>query len=176
MECWIATNRTSVGTGTAQTTPGFAAGTVGALTDSTVTGSVNESALKAVLNAAWAAGGNPRKLIVGAGTKQKLSGFSGIATQYRQNTGTSQATILAAADLYISDFGECAIIPDRFSRDETILGLDPDYWAVAYYRPMQTFEVAKTGDSEKREMLCEWTLEARNEKASFKVSDINSAL
>lgn len=174
MESWIATNKTSVGTGTAQTTPGFSGGTVVAPTDSTVTGSINESALKAVLNAAWTAGGNPRKLIVGAGTKQKLSGFAGIATQYRSNSGSGQATILAAADTYISDFGEVMIVPDRFSRDVTLLGLDPDYWAVAYYRPMQTFEVAKTGDAEKREMLCEWTLESRNEKASFKVADIDS--
>ncbi len=176
MESWISSNRTSVGTGTAQTTPGFSGGTVAAPTDSTVTGSVSEANLKAVLQAIYTAGGSPDLIIVGAGTKQKMSTFTGIATQYRENSGVKQATILAAAAVYVSDFGELRIEPDRFSRDRTALILDTEYWAVNFLRPMQQFELAKTGDSDKRQMLCEWTLESRNQASSGKISDINSAL
>lgn len=176
MEAWIFSNRTSVGQGTAQTTPGFLSGTVAAPTDSTSTGTVTEAVMKSVIQSIWTAGGDPEIILVGAGMKQKASGFTGIATQYRENSGVKQATILAAAAVYVSDFGELRIEPDRFSRDRTLLILDTDYWAVAYLRPMQQFELAKTGDSEKREMLAEWTLVSRNEKASGKVSDINSAL
>lgn len=176
MESWIATNRTSVGTGTAQTTPGFSSGTVAAPTDSTVTGSVSEAILKSVIQSAWTAGGDPSMIVVGGTTKQKLSGFAGIATQYRENSGNKRATILGAADVYISDFGEHKIVPDRFSRTATILGLDTDYWSVAYLRPFTQFALAKTGDSEKRQMLSEWTLVARNEAANFKIADVNPAL
>lgn len=176
MESWIATNKTSVGQGTAQTTPGFSAGTVAAPTDSSVTGTVTEAALKSVLQAVWTAGGEPDVIIVGAGTKQKMSTFTGIATQYRENSGVKQAKILAAADVYISDFGEVRIEPDRFSRDRTALILDTNYWEVAYLRTFRQFELSKTGDSEKRQMLAEYTLVSKNEKASGKITDINSAL
>lgn len=176
MESWIATNKTSVGQGTSQTTPGFSGGTVAAPTDSSVTGTLTEAALKSVLQSVWTAGGDPDVIIVGAGTKQKMSTFTGIATQYRENSGVKQATILAAAAVYVSDFGELRIEPDRFSRDRTALILDTDYWSVNYLRTFRQFELAKTGDSEKREMLAEWTLVSKNEKASGKITDINSAL
>lgn len=176
MESWIATNRTSVGTGTAQSTPGFSSGTVAAPTDSTVTGTMTEATLKGEIQKAWAAGGDPSMIVVGGLTKQKLSTFTGIATQYRENTGMKRATILGAADVYVSDFGEHYIVPDRFSRDRTILGIDPDYWSVAYLRPMNQFKLAKTGDSEKRQLLTEFTLVSRNEAANFKITDVNPAL
>lgn len=176
MESWIATNRTSVGTGTAQTTPGFASGTVLAPTDSTVTGSVTEANLKTVIRECWSVGGNPTMVVVGAGMKQKASGFTGIATQYRENSGVKQATILAAAAIYVSDFGEFRIVPDRFSRDRTLLGLDPDLWALAQLRGIERETLAKTGDSDKMMLITEWTLESRQEKGNFKISDINSAL
>lgn len=176
MESWIATNKTSVGTGTAQTTPGFSGGTVAAPTDSTVTGSVAEAQLKAVIKECWSVGGQPSMIVVGPGTKQKLSGFTGIATQYRENSGVKQATILAAASVYVSDFGEFRIVPDRFSRDRTLLGLDMEYWGLAQLRGIERETLAKTGDADKMQLITEWTLESRNEKSSFKITDINSAL
>ncbi len=176
LESWISTNRTSVGTGTSQTTPGFSGGVVAAPTDSTVTGSMSETTLKAMIREAFVQGGDPSLILVGPGSKQKMSTFTGIATQYRENSGVKQATILGAAAVYVSDFGEHRIMPDRFSRDRTVLGLDMEYWGVAYLRPFQQFELAKTGDSEKRQMLVEYTLVAKNQASSFKIADVNSAL
>lgn len=176
MESWIFTNRSSVGQGTLQSTPGFTAGLVSAPTDSTVTGTITEAAFKAVIGEAWAQGGDPRLIVVGRTAKQKLSTFTGIATQYRENSGVKQATILAAADIYVSDFGEHKIVPDRFSRDRTVLGLDMDYWAIAELQPMSREPLAKTGHADRMLISTEFTLEARNEKASFKISDVNGAL
>lgn len=171
VESWLKTNKTSVGTGTAQTTPGFSSGTVAAPTDSSVLGTFTEASLKAVIAAAWTAGGAPDLVLLNASQKQRASGFTGIATQYRDNKGTSQAKIIAAADVYVSDFGVFNIVPDRFMRAPSILVLDMEYWAVAYLRPFQTTPLAKTGDSEKRMLLVEYTLESRNEQASGKVTD-----
>jgi hypothetical protein len=50
--------------------------------------------------------------------------------------------------------------------------LDMEYWAIAYLRPFTQYELAKTGDAEKRQMLVEFTLEAKNEKASGKITDL----
>jgi hypothetical protein len=59
-------------------------------------------------------------------------------------------------------------------RAETALVLDMDYWAVAYLRNFQQLEIARTGDSEKRQIICEYTLVCRTELASGKVSDLTT--
>lgn len=177
VEGWLATNKTSVGTGTAQTTPGYASGTVAAPTDSTVAGTLTEAALKAVIQACWTQGGDPTVLMVGPSTKSKISGaFTGIATRYRDVPSGKQAQVIAGVDLYVSDFGEHQLVPNRFVRDQNVLVLDFDYWTVATLRNFQSTNLAKTGDSEKKQLLVELTLVANNEKASGKVTDINPAL
>lgn len=177
VEGWLATNKTSVGTGTAQTTPGYVSGTVAAPTDSTVAGTLTEAALKAVIQACWTQGGDPSVLMVGPSTKSKISGaFSGIATRYRDVPSGKQAQVIAGVDLYVSDFGEHQLVPNRFVRDQNVLVLDFDYWTVATLRDFQSFPLAKTGDSEKHQILVELTLVANNEAASGKVTDINPAL
>jgi hypothetical protein len=50
--------------------------------------------------------------------------------------------------------------------------LDPEYAALAYLRPFQTNELARTGDSEKTQILAELTLEVRNEAAHGLVADL----
>jgi hypothetical protein len=176
LESWIATNKTSVGTGTAQTTPGFASGYVAAPTDSTVTGTFTEASLKAVIKAAWEAGGNPTKIMVGGGSKAKFSTFTGIATQTFNISKADETSIIGGADVYVSNFGKHMVVPNRLQRDVTALVLDMKYWEVAYLRRMKQEPLAKTGDSEKRQLLVEFTLVSKNEKASGKVTDINSAL
>jgi hypothetical protein len=56
------------------------------------------------------------------------------------------------------------------SRD--VFVLQSDKLAIAYLRPFQTIELAKTGDAEQRELVVEWTLECRAPKAHGAVYDI----
>jgi hypothetical protein len=49
-----------------------------------------------------------------------------------------------------------------------------EYWAVAYLRPFQTIDLAKTGDSEKRQILAEYALVAKQEAASGIVADLTT--
>ena len=44
--------------------------------------------------------------------------------------------------------------------------LDMDYWGVAWLRPFQTVDLAKTGDSIKQLLLAEYGLISKNEKSS----------
>jgi len=87
-----------------------------------------------------------------------------------------QATIVSGADTFVSNFGRHNILPNRFMRDATALVLDMDYWSIGELRPFQSVNLAKTGDSDKKQIKGEYTLIARNEKASGKVTDINPAL
>lgn len=176
IESWLASNRTSKGSGTSQTTPGFSSGYVAAPTDSTATGTLTETDLKAIIRECWEDGGNPGTIMVGPTAKQKISGFQGIATTTFNISKEEQTAIIGGADVYVSDFGRHMIVPNRFSRDQTVLLLDMKYWGVAYLRRMKQYPLAKSGDSEKRQMLVEYTLVSKNEKASGKISDVNGAL
>jgi hypothetical protein len=48
-----------------------------------------------------------------------------------------------------------------------------DMAAVAYLRDFSVTDLAKTGDSEKKQLLAEYTLEMRNEAAHGILLDIN---
>jgi hypothetical protein len=172
LESWLFTNRTDVGTGGQNTTPGFISGIVAAPTDASVSGTVTKSALDSVIQACWTQGGDPSKIMVGPVVKTKVSQFTGIATLYKEINGMKQGVVTSGVDTYVSNFGEHMIIPSRFNRDKTMSVIDPEYWELAYLRPFQQFELAKTGDSEKRQMLCEVTLVSKNEAASGKVTSI----
>ena len=169
IEHWIDTNRSQ------GTSYSFSNATTG-ITDGTQR-NLTESMLKEAINEAWVTGGDPECVIAGPVNKQNISSqFSGIATLYRDASGMKPATIIGASDIYVSDFGELKIIPSRFNRDRTLLVLQKDMWAVAYLRPFKMWELAKTGDAEKRLMLTEWTVESRNEGASAKVADLNTSI
>ena len=138
---------------------------------------LTEAMVKSAVQSAWTAGGDPEMMLCGAVNKQNISSqFSGIATMYREQSGTGPGTIIGAADIYVSDFGELKVVPSRFSRDRTISIIQKDMWAIAYLRPFRVYDLAKTGDAEKRLLLSEYTLEGRNEAASAKVADLNTSL
>lgn len=167
---WIKTN-TNKGTGGADPT------TIGqsTRTDGTVR-AFTEAQLKDVVAKVFDQGGTPKILMVGSGLKQKASTFAGIAGQRFNVDGMKPSTIIGAADIYVSDFGNISVVPNRFMRSRDALVVDPEYAALAYLRPFATNELAKTGDSEKTQLLCEFTLEMRNEAAHGGVFDLDAAL
>ena len=181
LESWICSttgcatvgNGTSIGTGGNYTTPGYAAGGFAGPTDASLTATFTVTPLKHVIANCWTSGGNPGIIMVGGTQKQTVSGFSGIATLYREAGNTAKGTaIVGAADIYISDFGEHRIVPNRFQRNRTALILDMDYWAVAYLRKVSQKEIARTGGSEKRFIDVEFCLVADNPNSSGKVADL----
>jgi hypothetical protein len=141
-------------------------------TDGT-TRAFTEAMLKTVIASVFSSGGTPSALFVSPTQKQVVSGFTGLAAQRYQVPTSGQATILAGADLYQSDFGVLSIVPDRFMRSRDALILDPEYAALAYLRPFQTNELARVGDAEKTQILAEFTLEVRNEAAHGGVFDLS---
>lgn len=169
LENWLSSNYT--GNSGAGTTPGFSSGNVAAVVDSTVTATFVESDLQTLLQSIWTNGGDPDVIMLGAFNKRQASKFAGIATQYRDNPQVGPGVTIGATDVYVSDWGEVAFVPNRFSRGRTVHALQMDKFAVGMYRPMKIEKLAKTGDSEKEHMLCEYTLIVDNEKASGKIVD-----
>jgi hypothetical protein len=73
----------------------------------------------------------------------------------------------------VGDFGSFVIKPDRVVRATDALLINPDLWKLAWLRPIAIDELAKTGDAEKRMILGEVTLEARNEAGSGAIFDLS---
>lgn len=169
-EAWIQTND-SRGAGGANTA--FSGGIQAAATDGTQR-VFTETLLKDVLQLCWENGGDPSMVMVGAFNKKAMSGFVGIADQVR-DTGNKRATIVGAADVYVSDFGQLDIIANRFSRSRSALVIDPTMWKLCYYQRFKTEDLAKTGHSDRKMLSVEYTLECCNEKSSGAVADLTTA-
>jgi hypothetical protein len=170
---YIQTN-TNKGSGT--TTAGEDPTTIGVSTrvDADTTRTFTETMLKDVVQKVFTSGGTPSLLVVPPALKQVVSNFTGLAQHCYNSNASGEVTILAGADLYQSDFGVISIVPNRFMRSRDALVLDPEYAALAYLRPFQTNDLAKTGDSEKTQILAELTLEVRNEAAHGGVFDLSA--
>ena len=132
-----------------------------------------ETILKNVIQQVWTQGGTPKILMVGPVNKQRVSGFSGIASaRYNINGGDRPATIIGAADIYVSDFGQVQVVPNRFQRERDAWVIDPEYAKMTVLRPYQQVELAKTGDAEKRMLIVEWGLKILTEKAHGIAADL----
>ena len=162
---WVATNDVMGTSGTS--------GSVGntARTDGTQR-AFTEDLLKSVIKSVWNEGGDPTMIMVGPFNKQKLSGFTGNSTRFDAG---ADATLYTSVDVYASDFGQLQVVPNRFSRDRDCYVLDMNYWGIAFLRDFTMHELSKTGDSEKRQLLVEATLESRNEAASGLVADLTTS-
>ena len=135
-----------------------------------------EAMLKTAMAAAWAQGGKPKILMVGAALKGTASTFPGIAQTRINNSGSEPAKIVGTADVYLSDFGKLSIVPNAFMRARDAWLIDPEMAEMRTLRPVQTTELAKTGDSEKRLMLWEGLLKVNNEKAHAAIADLQPRL
>jgi hypothetical protein len=167
---WIKTNSSVQTNGGDPTTIGVSTRTDGN------TRTFTEALLKEVVAEVFTSGGSPKVLMVGPSGKQKVSSFTGIGETRFNVTGAKPSTIIGAADIYVSDFGNMSVVPNRFMRNRDALILDPEYAALAYLRPFQTNELAKTGDADMTQILVEVTLEVKNEAAHGIVADLNMAL
>jgi hypothetical protein len=170
---WLASNFTDGGTG------GGSAGSLGttAMTNSGGRAAVTEDNIKVVIKQCYDSGGSPDLILCPSNVKQAISGLSsnvGPGYPLRVAASTSgQATAVNAVDVYVSDFGTFRIVPDRNlatdgpgSNAGNVFFLDMDYWSVAWLRPFQTVDLAKTGDSIKQLLLAEFGLISKNEKSS----------
>ena len=146
-----------------------------AWTDLTSPAALTEDMVKDAMQAAWTNGGEPSILMVGPFNKRKVSAFAGLAEQRIQYNNAKPLKIIATADVYLSDFGELAVVPSRFSPENFAFLIDPEYASVSYLRPFQTFDLAKTGDSAKKEMVVEYGLRVKNEKAHAIIANITTA-
>lgn len=133
-----------------------------------------EALLKTVLQLCWAEGGKPDTIMVGGFNKQVMSTFTGRATPMED---TKSKKIVASVDAYESDFGTVKVVPNRFSRSRDAWVLQMDMWKLAHLngRKMLSVPLAVTGDSRRKQIITEYSLQSCNEKASGLVADLTTS-
>jgi hypothetical protein len=168
MMAWLASN---ISRGVGGASGGFSAGTVAAATNGTQR-TFSEALVKGALSSAFSNGGHPSQAYMGPNHKQQFSAFSGIAQIRKDVPGESMATIVGAADVYVSDFGRIDLIPHPYALTRDCVLVDPEMVAIGTLDGWKSAELAKTGDSERFLLTCEKTLVMKNEKAHAIVADL----
>lgn len=166
---WLTTN---VSRGAGGANGGFNSGTGLVAQPTAGTGrAFTETLLKDAMQSAWTAGGKPTIAMMSGAQKRAFSAMTGIA-QNRRESGDGPVTIIGAADVYVSDFGDISAVPNRQMTAGTVYLIDPQMVRLRYLRRMFVDKPAKTGDGFKQAMLCEWTLEVSNEAAHAGIFDL----
>ena len=182
LPAYLTTNVSRGSSGANGTTSGTGeAGSVNAAATDGTLRALTEALLKTVIKGCWEQGATPSVVMCGSAQKQKISTFTGNATRYKE---AEDSKLNAAIDVYISDFGELQIVPNRHMRVRTVSSvdytpdvfvLDPSYAEVAYLQTAKQEPLAKTGLSERRLISCEYGLQVTSQKAHGIVADVNAS-
>ena len=175
---WIATND-SLGSG--GSSGGFNSSTnvVDAATNGTQR-AFSKTLLDNTIRDTFVAGGNPRVIMTSPYNKTVFSGFmadSAVAPQRYETPKKDQTTIVAAADVYLSDFGTLTVVPNRqmaragaaYCRNVFII--DATMVSQGVLRPIEQHTPAETADAEQRVLNTEYTLVVKNEAAHGCIAD-----
>jgi hypothetical protein len=181
LPAWLTTN---VNRGATGANGGYQSGTglVNAATDGTAR-PLTEALYRSTMQACHTTGAMPTICMMSPKDKVVFSSFAGIAVnrvEYESDKEQhKQAMILAGADVYMGDFGRQVIVSNPFmstalnGRQRDAFLIDPNYLELGYLRRMQREMLAKTGDSEKQFIACEWTLVCNNEAAHGVIADLS---
>lgn len=121
----------------------------------------------------WNEGGKANQVQTSASLKKHVSKtFKGRATEI--NLDASASTVSQAVDVYECDFGRYTLTANRWFKADAFFMFDPKMHSLNFLRPFTQFPLSKTGDSEKRQMLCEYTLRVNNEKSGALIRDVQA--
>jgi hypothetical protein len=175
LPCWLATNTVFQTTGTTpganpSPTDGTSTRTYNKSGTTLITSAITETMVKSMLQKVYTnSGESPEYMVCSPTNKQNISAFTGPGTRFIE---VEDKVLKTAVDVYQSDFGNVKVIPDIFlATTGDVYAMNPNYFRVAYLRPFQTIPLAKTGDSDQKMLLVEYTLELGNEKAHGAIYD-----
>lgn len=167
ISCYIKTNIDKASDGTA------AAGTGADIYTTGTARALAESQVEAALATAWGNGGNPSMGYLNAFQKRKFASFSGSSS--KTSNGDSRK-VTNNVEVYIDPLGtEIRLVPCRQMPTNTIFFVDMEYVKFCPLRNFFTTDLAKTGDSERKQILVEYALEVSNEKAHAAVYDLTTS-
>lgn len=126
--------------------------------DSSTT-TLGETALLNLLETIYNAGGNPNRILTGSKQKRFVSTLNNDKILLdRADNGRGQVV-----ETYVSDFGQLAWIMSRWVKTSDLFVFNRDQAEIGTLRPFQFEMLAKTGDSQKGQIVGEKTFKFRKQ-------------
>jgi hypothetical protein len=123
-----------------------------------------------VMQSIWESGGRPDTVYLSAYQMNKALGFTGNNNQ-RSSVQAGDEKVIKSLAVYVTPWGTVEFVPTRENRSRDVFIMQKDMWAVGVLRPTKNIELAKTGDSSKRQVTTELTLICKNEAANGGIFD-----
>lgn len=130
---------------------------------------ITRDLITTALQNAWAAGGEPNKLICSGSNKRIISALT---TSNTKNIDAAKKQVIEAVDVIDTDFGRIEISASRFMPDTQVFVLDPQYIALAWLRPFKRKDLPDDSDGQAGVITGEMTLELRGEKGQAIIKDL----
>jgi len=135
-----------------------------------------EALVKTVCQSIYVASGQfVEQMVMSPNHKSLFSAFTGIATNRFEVKGKEQGQIVAAADVYVSDFGAISVVPHYLMSSATrVYLLNSDFIDMAMLDGVKTEDLAKTGDSDRVLITCDTAMAVRSSAAQGKIADLTA--
>jgi len=134
--------------------------------------SLSETILNDYLQNVWTTGANIDTILAPMKLKRRISGFNGQGGSKFYNQDDKR--LVLPIEVYESDASgkPIKVVSHRYVQQSgdtnfDLIGIEADKFGIAYLREPKIETRAKTGDSERREVIGELTLEVRNPNAGF---------
>jgi len=174
---WAATDTSIAIDETTSTKTVVATSATGAHTDSTTAAGslvvMSEARFMSVANGIWDNGGELDTVLCNGAIKREISDFAGRSAS---QIIVSPETVANNVTLVQTDFGDCKVMMDRHmtvTNGVDVGFVDWDYLNVAFLRPFTSQVLAKQGDADVTNLLCEWGIQMSNVQAFGWMFDIN---
>ena len=129
---------------------------------------------------AWTDGGNPKMMVCSAANRANFSDLSASGNLVSNDvnmTAAKEVTYVGSTSVFLTDFGTIEVTPSRFMSNDKLFLIDPDFVELATLNGRNFVEndIAATGDAEKRQIICEWTLKPLHPEAHAGVFDLSGS-
>lgn len=131
---------------------------------------LTEARFNAMICNTFATPSNLRELYVPMRLKRTVDNYTTNVQRYMTAESRRQLNLIS---VYESNVGVLSVFTSRYQLESTtdttsgnsFCAIDPDYWRIGWLRPPRSVVLGKDGDRERRLMVSEMTLLARNQRA-----------
>jgi hypothetical protein len=153
-----------------------------AINTSAINGAITTADVINLHQQIYQTGGNPDTLYLSPGAKKAFTlAVAANSTVNFRNIAATDRKLIANIDVFESDFGLLAVVPDRFIPQGSTTAAGNCSWLVerskariAFLRPLKHVPIAKGGDSTRGIVLTEMTLEVLHPSAHGALTGITS--
>ena len=141
-----------------------------ARTDDGTPTAFTQTKFDSVMQSVWTNGGEPDVCYLSPFNMNAALSFVGNNNQ-RANVVADNERVVNSLSVYLTPWGQISFNPSREVRGSDVWIMQSDMWHVGVLRAAKNVALAKTGDSERRQITQELTMICANESASGLIAD-----